>query len=245
MQWESEEFIKKLWELRSRKEKLNPYIYVNYYDEVTFIDKNNIEKGISFYLPLNFVLLPTYMHIEIPESCKDIVQPKRSEVVDINEFSLFDVYKVVEEPTEGRFGVVTFGFSIKYREDINSYGIKVLRVIAEDKRPSRTLQDLSIISVFHDIFREEDTLARYLEKIKKLQGEKYSEIESIYSNISWLEEVLITTVNLINALHTNEFDENDIKGWLLKSYSDTFKGFGCELEEVLSSSARVISAFLF
>jgi hypothetical protein len=86
----------------------------------------------------------------------------------------------------------------------------------------------------------------YLEKMKKLHGKKYSEVKDISDkDVSWLEEALTTTVNLINALHTVEFDENSVEGWLLKSYSDTFKGFGCEFEEALLSAAKVISAFLF
>jgi hypothetical protein len=241
MQWESGEFVKVLRELRSYKEKLGPHKHIDFYDDVRLLDGG---RGISFYLPLSFVLLPTYMHKKIPESCKDIIKPKKSEVVDINELSLFDVYKVVDS-LEGRFRLVKFGISIEYRKDIDSYGLDALRVIAKDEEVVITPQDLLIVSAFHDDFREENTRAKYLEKIEKLQGKKYSEIEGIDDDISWIEESLITILNLINVLHTNEFDENDIVGWLLKPYSDTFKGFGCEFEEALLTASKVISAFLF
>jgi hypothetical protein len=244
MRWESEEFIKKLWELRSYKEKLDPYKYIDYYDEVRFIDKNSIEKGIAFYIPLNFVLLPTYMHMKVPESCESIIKPKRNDVVDIDELSLFNVYKVVDG-LKDIFRLVKLGISIEYRQDINSYGIRALRVVAVDKNVRKIPQeDLYIISVFHDIFREEDTLTEYLEKIKKLQGTKYSEIEGINDDIEWIEKSLITTLNLINALHTNEFDENDIVGWLLKPHSDAVKSFGGNFEDAISVIKEVSALLL-
>jgi len=252
IKWESEEFIKKLREIYPLVRESN---YYDYYEKVQFVKKDNIEEGIRFYIPLNYVLLPTYLHIYVPEPYKNIIKSKKSDVIDINEFSLFNVYQVVDD-VNGRFSLVKLGVSIEYRDNIDCYGVKALEVFAKDKY-IKSPQDFLIMSVFHDLIREEDKFAGYLKIIKKLQGTKYSELEEYQErnyfyrikedilDIFWLEESLITTINLINALYTNEFDENDIIGQLLKPYSDTFKGFGCKFEEVLPAAAGVISAFLF
>ena len=246
MQWESKEFTKRLLEYSSRKEKLR-HEYSDRYERIGFFEMGDVLRGIYLYIPLNIVFLPTYMRIEVLEMYRDILQSKKSEVVDVNELSFFNAYKVVDDP-DGRFGSVTLGIWIEYRKDIDNYGAKALYVTIEDKKLGKKPLDnnISITSVFHTLFREEDTFVKYLERMKKLHGKKYSEVKDIDdSDISWLEAVLTTTINLINALRTVEFDENSVEGWLLKPYSDTFKGFGCDFDEALLTASKVISAFLF
>jgi hypothetical protein len=133
MQWESKEFVKRLWEYSSRIEKLSPNEYSGRYEGIGFVERGNVLKGIYFYIPLNLVFLPTYMRIKVLGMYRDILQPKKSEVVDVNELSFFNAYKVVDDP-DGRFGGVTLGISIEYRSDINDYGVKGLHVIIEDKK---------------------------------------------------------------------------------------------------------------
>lgn len=250
IQWESRELIKKLMEIYPYRKELGNEdydVFYNYGGGVLF-EGEGVEKDVSIHIPLNFLLLPVYIHGIVPPSYEyekiiDVIEPDKNDVVDMDKLSLFNVYQVVDD-AKGRINVVKLVISIEYRKDIRNYGIGALDVIADDIPTIEDPERLSILSLVYDSSDEEERIAKYLGKIRELQGKKYSEIGRFRDGIEWVEERLITTINLINALYTSKFDENDIIGWMLKQYSDTFKGFGCEFEDMLSSAAKVISAFL-
>jgi len=249
--WESKEIAKKWEEFRK-------YMGNRGYNEVRSLVGEDPTGALGIYIPVNFVILPTYMHdrvFKITEYYRDIIEPKISPVVDVNEFSLFDLYKVVEEPT-GRLGLVDFAIGIRYRRDIGNYGIKTLSIIIEDRHagpPSR--YTLTGSTFLEDPYDEESTFLS-LEAVKSVQGVSYSDLPSIIERgqdilknleegMLWLERDLTITLNLIYFLHSHEFDENDAVGWLFKPYSDIIKGFGCDFDDALLTAAKVISAFLF
>jgi len=248
--WESEEFVKKI-------EKIFQYEGKQEYGGSRFSVGRDLKDGIEIYVPLKFIVLPTYMRdkrFKITKYYWDLLDPRISYTVDINEFSLFDIYQVVEEPG-GRLGVVDFNIEIKYRKDINSYGLTALSIVLEDKHvgsPSRFY--LTGTSLSEDPYYVEKSFM-YLETIKQLQGFPYADLSSleehssgVLKNISegmlWLERDLTSTLNLLNFLHNYKFDKDDVVGLLFEPYSNLVKGFGCKFEDALLLS-DVISALLF
>jgi len=251
MSWDPNEFIEKLKEI---------YPHINkreYADRIQFLS-NDIKDGIKILVPVDTVILPTYMRDKdymLLKAYRGLIEHKTSDVIDINEFSLFDVYKVVDKPF-GRLSHVDFAAWIEYRNEIKSYGIKVLGISIVDRRLGYHSRDLLTGTVFSENPFDEELNLRYLKIVKQLQGVKYSDLpnvkeianfgfkKGILGSMLWLERDLTATLNLVHFLHSHEFDKNDIIGWLFKPYSDLVKGFGCKFEDALVL-ADVISAFLF
>jgi hypothetical protein len=247
--WESKEISKKWEEFRK-------YMGNRGYNEIRSLVGKNLTDALVIYIPANFVILPTYMRdrgFKLTEYYKDILEPKISPVVDINEFSLFDLYEVVEEPT-GRLGLVDFAIGIRYRRDIGSFGVKTLSIIIEDRYAGPSSKYTLTGSTFLEGSYDEESTFLSLKAVKSVQGVSYSDLPSIIEHgqdilknlkegMLWLERDLTSTLNLIHFLHSHEFDENDAVGWLFKPYSDIIKGFGCNFEDALSL-ADVVSAFL-
>jgi hypothetical protein len=251
--WDPDAFIKKLMEI-------SPYLYKKEYaGKVELINDDDERKGIKIFAPVNTVILPVYMRDKdymVFKSYKGLIEHKTRETVDISEFSLFDVYQVVDEPF-GRLSKVGFSAWIEYRESIKRYGIKAFGPSVVDRGigyPSKTTLS---VAVFTEGSFDEEVASEYLNIIRRLQGVPYSELprieetgssafeQSIREGMLWLERDLTSILNLVNFLYSYEFDENDIIGWLFKSYSDLVRSFGCKFDDALSSFVRVISAFMF
>jgi hypothetical protein len=245
--WQPDKFIEKLEEI---------YPYINrreYVNRVQFLS-NDIKDGIRILVPANTIILPTYMRDKeymVFKVYRSLIEHKTSDVIDINEFSLFDVYKVVDKPF-GRLSHIDFSAWIEYRREIKSYGIKIFGISVVDRRLGRDFRDLLTGTVFGENIFDEELNLGYLKMIKQLQGVKYSDLpyvegianfgyeKGVLSGMLLLERDLTATLNLVHFLYSHEFDENDIIGWLFKHYSDNIKGLGCEFEKALSKLTGVL-----
>jgi hypothetical protein len=258
MNWNPDAFTKKLREI-------SPYLDKLKLDgKVKLMGDNDVKSGIEIEVPVDTVILPVYMRDKDYLRFKfyeGLIEHKTKDVVDIEEFSLFDVYKVVDKPF-GKLDKVYFSTWINYRKDINSYGIKMfgISISGGPNELSRIVGLYKTYLTFTAITEgsyDEEFIIKHLNTIKRLQGTPYSELpwieakstdpyeENIRQGMLFIERDLTAVLNLIHFLHSHEFNENDIIGWLFKSYSDLVKSFGCEFDNALSSLIRVISAFMF
>jgi hypothetical protein len=221
MQWEPKEYL-------SRLDKILP---------------NRLENYIYSEIPLDFVILPTYMVSPLPPNFKGIIKPKRRDVIYLENFSYFDLYKVVEDPN-GKItdAVVTVG--VNYREFEGTVGIERVLLRVEYLRSSFPYQPLFLFSNLGAPFVSEDTLEDILRVLRWAQGRSYSnfqrESSRLMRKLFELEENLTAFLNFLHALHTHKFDGMDMTSWLFKRYSDTIKGLGCNFEDAFSKLIGVL-----
>jgi hypothetical protein len=238
--WNTDELIKKLNEI-------HPYRKLPEYSKrVKFIDDNVISIGANVHIPLESLLLPSYIYNRISKEIIDFTKPKRGEKVSIDNLSLLDIYQVVPDP-KGKFESVNLGISIRYRVSRGYYWIDAVWISFENKRSGKSRRssvDSSIGMFFFDMFEEELDLGEYIKTMRQLDGTSYSKLgENVLRGILNVERSLILVINLFNVLHSYEFNENDVIDSLFKKHSDNIKGFGDKLEDVIAP-VKVALAFL-
>jgi hypothetical protein len=255
--WDTDAFIKKLTEISPHLDELE------YAGKVDLANYDDGRKSISIKVPVDTVILPVYIRDKsymAYDVYKGLIEHKTKGVVDIEEFSLFDVYKVTDKPS-GRLGKVYFSTRIEHREDIKNYGIKSFGISISERSTSELsrIHDFSkthlTFAVFTDGPYDYNFIKDCINVIKRLQGTPYSELPRIEATSSsvlernirksmlFLEQDLTSLLNSIHFLHSHEFDENGIIGWLFKPYSGIVKGFRCEFEKALTLFADVLTFF--
>jgi len=224
MQWEPQEYL-------SRLDKIFPNRFENYtYSEI----------------PIDIVMLPTYMISSFPPSFKGVIKPKRRDVIYLENFSYFDLYKVVEDPN-GKITDAYVSVGINYFEFEGTVGVKSMSLTVEYLHGGFPYQSLFLFSNLGSPFMDENTLGNILKTLRWAQGRSYSNFprrgSKLMRKLLELEETFTIFLNFLHALHTHKFDGTDMTSWLFKPYSDLVKGFGCEFEDAIVA-ARTVSAFL-
>jgi hypothetical protein len=239
MRWKPEDFIKNLSEIY-------PYRQSEYVGKIKFLDENNVSMGAVINIPISFVILPSVMHIEVPRFYRDIIKTKRLNKISIDDISYFNVYQVVNSFTEGKFDEANLSILIALHRIDKNYAIRSMWLEFRDKYLSRSYKQPFIEATVFDTFPDEDTVKRYIDFVRKVQGVSYSELsQEVRNGIKWIEEDLTLTLNLFHTLYSYNFEGNDVVGLLFKEYSDLVKSFGCKFDDALSSLAQIISAFMF
>jgi hypothetical protein len=216
-----------------------------YFNKVDKMRPNRLENYVYTEIPINVVLLPTYMISPIPPSFKGIIKPKRRDVIYPENFSYFDLYKVVEDPN-GKItdAVVSAGIVHRRLEDV--VGIRSLSLTLDYLRSSYPYQSLFLFTNLDEFFTSENILENILKVLRWARGRSYSnfsrENSRLMRKLLYFEETFTVFLNFLYTLHTHEFDDTDMVGWLFKPYSELVKGFGCKFEDAISV-VKVVSAF--
>jgi hypothetical protein len=232
------------------------YKFVKHYilwepqDYLNELDKrfpNRFGNRIIAEIPLDVVILPSYMLLEVPQTLANVIKPKQSDVILPENFSYFDLYKVVDDPN-GEITDTVISTIIDYHmfED-DAARIRNILLTVEHLYSEHHDKTLYIGTILDTGFTVEETLTKALNSLRWARGRSYSSFSSVNSKLIrkllMIEENLTLFLNFLYALHTHKFDGMDIVSWLFKPYSDLVKGFGCEFEDVLSM-AKVVSAFM-
>jgi hypothetical protein len=170
---------------------------------------------------------------QVPSVLRERIRPERNVKFNIKNFSLFNVYDVVNDP-EGEFGSIHFGVSLEPKRKGN-YGIGSLWIGLENKLFRRFPSLPWFGAIVFDLAKEEAELEELIRSLEPFEGKSYSKLpDNILAIIHGIERYLTTTINLIYVLYNNNFDGDDIISWLFKNYSDVLKNLGCRFEDVLS-----------
>jgi hypothetical protein len=226
---------------------LNFYKFVRHYmhwDPQGYIDELNkafpdrLDNHERFEIPLDIVILPSYMISRIPSTLKNVIKPKRQSIILYENFSSFDVYKVVDDPN-GEITDTTIGVGIDYRANKDDVArIRTMLLTVEYLHSDYDSKTLFISTVLGDEYANRDTLTKALDTLTQLHGKSYSDFSRWYprliEKLIMVEEHLTLFLNFLYALHSQDFDNKGIMSWLFKPYSDLIKGYGCNFEEALS-----------
>jgi hypothetical protein len=242
IRWEPEGFIEKLKEIYQYRDQKK------YLRRIKFHDENNISKGVVVNIPVNIVILPSFIHNKVTRSYKGLIRLRNLDKasVSIDNISYFDVYKVVNSPTKGKFDEINLSISIIPDRVDGNYALDYLWIDVRESYLSRAFMQPLIEAVILLHYEGDVTIKRNIDYVKQIEGTSYSRLsqDTMYS-ISHIEENLTLTLNLFHTLYSYNFEEDDVVGWLFKQYSDTVRSFGCEFEEAILTASKVISAFLF
>jgi hypothetical protein len=240
MRWEPNDLYEKL-------EELSQYIDQKEYSRrIKFHDENNVGKGAVVNIPINTVILPSFIHNYNTQYYRGLVKSKRLDKVSIDNLSYFNVYQVVNSFTKGRFSEVNLSVSIRFDKVDKNYAIDSLWIDLRSRYLSRSYKQPLIEAIILLQYMDDAFIEKNINTVKQLEGTSYSKLstDTMYG-IRHIEENLTLTLNLFHTLHSYNFEEDNVVGWLFKQYSDNIKGFGCEFEEALLTASKVISAFLF
>jgi hypothetical protein len=222
--------------------------YEDYRNELNKRFPDKISDYIAVGIPLDAVILPSYMISEVPTTLEHIIKPERKDAIYLEDFSYFNLYKVVDDPNGGVTNTV-ISFSIDYHESEGAARIQGMLLTVEYLHSKNRNKTLYVDAIFDKDFISEDALIRALNFLSWARGRSYSDFpqkgSSLMQRLLDLERSLTVFLNFLHALYTNRFDDDEIVSWLFKPYSDLVKGFGCEFEEAVLSAVKIISAFLF
>jgi hypothetical protein len=238
IEWDTNDLIEKL-------NKIFPHRKLPEYSKrIKFRDEKVIDLGANVYIPLNSILLPSYIYSRISKRIKDFEKPKSSEKISVDNLSLLDVYQVAPSP-EGKFEYVNLCVQIGYSPSRDRYVISSLWLDFKDENSGKSRRSRNdwIGMFFYDMFEDEFELGEHIRTMKKLEGAKYSELDEVaLGNILWVERSFVLVVNLFHVLHSNEFNENDLVDSLFRKHSDVIKSFGDEFEDTILP-VKAISTF--
>jgi hypothetical protein len=229
--WETDDLTKKLNEIFPHR-KLPEYS-----KRIRFWSEKAVDLGTNVYIPLNSILLPSYIYTRISKRIENSGKPKGREKVSINNLSFLDVYQVAPSP-EGKFESINLVIQITHSSRRNRYVINSLELDFEYEHSgkSRRLWHYLIRMPFFGVPGEEFEIGKCIETMKQLEGTKYSKLDTaVLGSILEVELSLVLVLNLLYVLHSNEFNENDMIDSLFKKHSDLVKGSGCKFEDFISA----------
>jgi hypothetical protein len=219
--WNPEDYLKELSK-RSPKNKRLPKAYRDHTD---------------VRIPLDIVIIPSYMVSRVPKTLQHVVIPERKDIISPENFSYFNVYKVVDDP----YGEITktyISVSVYPRESEELVRIQAMMVKVEYLYSYYADESLYFKAQLERGLITERLLTEALEYLIRADGKSYSDLPHedpmLTVRLLDIEESLTSFLNFLYALHTHKFEGNDMASWLFKPYSDLIRGYGCDFEEALS-----------
>jgi hypothetical protein len=220
----------------------DPEDYMNKLNEVM---PNSYKELLHISIPVNTLILPTYMIKHVPKVLKTFLKPKRRDVIYPENFSYFDFYQLVDHPN----GVITdskLTIAVGYDGNKKPVTIRYMYLDIETEKLSFGFPALTFSTDFRDWFVSDKTFKSFLDTLMWARGRKYPDLSDEYSillkKLRIIEESLTVFLNFFYILHTFNFDNmNYITDWLFKNYSDIIKGYGCDFEEVLDTMEFIFS----
>lgn len=86
-------------------------------DYLNELDKrfpNRFGNHTTAEIPLDIVILPSYMFLQVPSTLEGIIKPQHSDVIRPENFSYFGLYKVVDDPN-GKIMDMVITIDVGYR----------------------------------------------------------------------------------------------------------------------------------
>jgi hypothetical protein len=199
---------------------------------------NKLDNYISVEIPLDVVILPSYMLLEVPPTLKNVIKPKHRDAIYPENFSYFDLYKVVDDPN-GEITDTTINIGVNYYTFESGVArIRSMLLVVEYLHSNHHDKTLYITTILDTGFTTKESLTKALNSLMWARGRSYSSFRNVDSKLIrkliMIEENLTLFLNFLYALHTHKFDSTDMASWLFKYYSDLVRGFGCNFEEALS-----------
>jgi hypothetical protein len=195
-----------------------------------------ISNYITVEIPLDTVILPSYVISPIPPVLKNIIKPNYSSIIHPDNFSYFDLYKVVDDPN-GEIMNVSIGVGVDYRM-FKDEMVRIQNMLLTFEYILLNYPKKAYLFINPMGIASEEDLIKALNSLKWAQGKSYSNFprrdSKLIKKLLTLEEHLTLFLNFLYALHAYKFDDDGIASWLFKPYSDLVKGYGCDFEEALS-----------
>jgi hypothetical protein len=184
-----------------------------------------------------FLLFPVYRYSAIPKHtvAEELgIEFEKDERIKIENLSLFDVYRVVEDVNPE----VEITVSTEILPEITQSNEKVAKLfdITIDFKIGSKKDYYCVIIIWSVWYNN------YLKTLRWAQGRKYFNFASrglvhskVASHIYAIENGMFVFLNFLYALYNGHFEEDTVEYKLFKPFSDLLRNYGDTFEEAIST----------
>ena len=184
-----------------------------------------------------FLLFPVYRYSSIPRHTvaeKLGVEFERGERIKIENLSLFNVYRIVEDVDPE----VEITISTETLPEIKPNNEKIARLfdITVNFKIGSNKDYYSVIIVWSIWYNN------YLKTLRWARGRKYLNFESrgilhskVLSHLYAIENGMFVFLNFLYALYNEHFEDDTVESRLFKPFSDLLRSYGNTFEDMLST----------